>query len=62
MEIRNSLFMNALQHELELMFGYHAGEKAGSPVLAKVNELEEWEHNYGDNYEKRSELFRKPMI
>ncbi|HWQ67366.1 MAG TPA: Coenzyme F420 hydrogenase/dehydrogenase, beta subunit C-terminal domain [Methanospirillum sp.] len=62
MEIRNSLFMNALQYELELMFGYHAGEKAGSPVLAKVNELEEWEHNYGDNYEERSEVFRKTAM
>ncbi len=46
MEIRNSLFMNRLQDELELMFGYHPGERAGRPVVARVNELEEWEHHY----------------
>lgn len=60
MDIPNSLFMNALQVELENMFGYHAGDRAGKPVVAKVNELEEWEHNYGDNFEKLVELFRDP--
>lgn len=58
MEIPNSLFMNALQVELEHLFGYHAGDRAGKPVLAKVNELEEWEHNYGDIFEKMIEVFR----
>ena len=58
MDIPNSLFFNALQGELELMFGYHAGERGGMPVLAKVNELEEWEHNYGDTFAKMIEVFR----
>jgi formate dehydrogenase subunit beta len=60
MEIPNSLFFNALQAELELMFGYHAGEHAGMPVVAKVNELEEWEHNYGDTFDKMIEILRDP--
>ena len=58
MDIRNSLFMNALQAELELMFGYAPGERAGRPVLAKVNEREEWEHNYGDTFDQVIEVFR----
>lgn len=58
MEIPNSRYMHALQVELELMFGYHAGEWNGKPVLAKVNELEEWEHNYGSTYDKIVEVFR----
>ncbi len=62
MEIPNSLFMHALQAELEVMFGYHPGEHAGMPVVAKVNELEEWEHNYGDNFDKMVELFREPRF
>lgn len=60
MEIPNSLFMNALQAELELKFGYHAGDRTGTPVLAKINELEEWEHKYGDIFEKMIEVFRDP--
>lgn len=58
MDIPNSLFMNTLQAELELMFGYHAGDRAGKPVVAKVNELEEWEHNYGDIFDRMIEVFR----
>ncbi|MFH0967182.1 MAG: Coenzyme F420 hydrogenase/dehydrogenase, beta subunit C-terminal domain [Methanobacteriota archaeon] len=58
MDIPNSLFFNALQTELELMFGYHAGGRAGMPVVAKVNELEEWEHNYGDTFARMVEMFR----
>ncbi len=61
MDIPNSLYMNALQSELETLFGYHAGERKGKPVVAKVNELEEWEHNYGDNFEQLVELFRDPV-
>ncbi|PKL59740.1 MAG: formate dehydrogenase, partial [Methanomicrobiales archaeon HGW-Methanomicrobiales-4] len=60
MDIPNSLFMNALQAELEIMFGYHAGDRAGRPVVAKMNELEEWEHNYGDTFDKMIEVFRDP--
>jgi formate dehydrogenase (coenzyme F420) beta subunit len=62
MDIPNSLFMNALQAELEGMFGYHPGERAGMPVVAKVSELEEWEHNYGDNFAKMVELFSDPRF
>lgn len=58
MEIPNSLYMHALQTELETMFGYHAGEHRGNPVVAKVNEWEEWEHNYGNTFEKVIEVFR----
>lgn len=58
MEIPNSLYMHALQTELEKMFGYHAGEHSGKPVVAKVNEWEEWEHNYGNTFEKVVEVFR----
>jgi len=58
MEIPNSLYMNALQAELEKMFGYHAGEHSGKPVVAKVNEWEEWEHNYGNTFEKVAEVFK----
>ncbi len=58
MDIPNSLIMNALQAELEELFGYQAGEKGGKPVLAKINELEEWEHNYGDTYDQMVETFR----
>lgn len=60
MDIPNSLFFNALQGELEIMFGYHAGERPGMPVVAKVNELEEWEHNYGDTFVKMVEMFKDP--
>jgi formate dehydrogenase subunit beta len=59
MDIPNSLYFNALQVELEVMFGYHAGERAGMPVVAKVNEREEWEHNYGDTFDKMIEMFRE---
>ncbi|HWQ64495.1 MAG TPA: Coenzyme F420 hydrogenase/dehydrogenase, beta subunit C-terminal domain [Methanospirillum sp.] len=58
MEIPNSLYMHALQSELEQMFGYKAGELPGTPVVAKVNEWEEWEHNYGNTFEKVIEVFR----
>ncbi|WP_319578843.1 Coenzyme F420 hydrogenase/dehydrogenase, beta subunit C-terminal domain [uncultured Methanospirillum sp.] len=58
MEIPNSLYMHALQTELETMFGYHAGEHRGIPVVSKVNEWEEWEHNYGNTFEKVIEVFR----
>jgi formate dehydrogenase subunit beta len=58
MDIPNSRYMHALQGELELMFGYHAGDRAGRPVLAKVNELEEWEHNYGSTFDRIVEIFR----
>lgn len=58
MEIPNSRYMHALQGELELMFGYRAGDRAGKPVVAKVNELEEWEHNYGNTFAKMVEVFR----
>lgn len=60
MDIPNSLFMHALQAELEIMFGYHAGERKGKPIVAKVNELEEWEHNYGDTFGELYEMFRDP--
>ncbi|MDD1728573.1 MAG: formate dehydrogenase, partial [Methanospirillum sp.] len=60
MEIPNSRYMNALQVELELMFGYHAGDRDGKPVVAKMNELEEWEHNYGNTFDKMVEVFRDP--
>jgi hypothetical protein len=59
MDIPNSLYFNALQSELELMFGYHPGERKGRPAVAKVNELEEWEHNYGPTFDKMVEMFRE---
>lgn len=50
MDIPVSLMMHAMQVELEQMFGYHPGRPEGMPVLAKVNQHEEWEHFYGNRY------------
>ncbi len=60
MEIPNSLYLHALQVELEVMFGYHAGERAGKPVIAKMNEHEESDRNYGNTFDKMIEMFREP--
>ena len=57
MDIPISLMMHALQAELEQMFGYHPGVPKGMPVLAKVNQHEEWEHNYGTSYHEMVRLF-----
>lgn len=57
MDIPISLMMHAHQAELEVMFGYHPGELKGMPVLAKVNEHEEWEHYYGNSYQEMIRLF-----
>ncbi|PWR72432.1 Coenzyme F420 hydrogenase/dehydrogenase, beta subunit C-terminal domain [Methanospirillum stamsii] len=57
MDIPISLMMHAMQVELEQMFGYHPGWPEGMPVLAKMNEREEWEHYYGNRYHEMVRLF-----
>ncbi len=61
MEIRNSLFMNSLQDELKTMFGYNAGSKEGAPVVAKMNEHEEWEHHFDDS-KQVAKIFEKKIF
>jgi hypothetical protein len=62
MDIPVSLMMHALQTELELMFGYHPGKPGGMPVLAKVNQHEEWEHYYGNRYPDMIRLFSQNIL
>jgi len=54
--------MHALQVELEGMFGYRPGRPKGMPVLAKVNEHEEWEHYYGNSYMEMIRLFSQDPL
>ncbi len=61
MDIPVSLMMHALQAELEQMFGYHPGRPEGKPILAKVNQHEEWEHYYGNNYQEMIRLFSQKV-
>lgn len=62
MDIPVSLMMHALQAELELMFGYHPGKPGGMPVLAKVNQHEEWEHYNGNRYPDMIRLFSQNIL
>ena len=57
MDIPVSLMMHALQAELEQMFGYHPGKPGGMPILAKVNQHEEWEHYYENSFQEMVRLF-----
>ena len=61
MDIPVSLMMHALQDELEKMFGYHPGRPEGMPILAKVNQHEEWEHHYENSYQKMIRLFSQKV-
>jgi len=57
MDIPIALMMHYLQSELEQMFGYHSGDPDGRPMVAKVNQYEEWEHYYGNTFDEISKLF-----
>jgi formate dehydrogenase (coenzyme F420) beta subunit len=59
MDIPITLMMHYLQNELEQTFGYHPGDIEGMPVVAKVNQFEEWEHYYGNTYDEISKLFNQ---
>lgn len=61
MDIPVSLMMHALQAELEQMFGYRPGMPKGMPVLAKINEHEEWEHHYSNSYYDMIRLFSQEV-
>lgn len=62
MDIPVSLMMHAMQDELQQKFGYKPGWPEGMPVLAKVNQYEEWEHYYGNRYDEMIRLFSKTVV
>src|SRR5690606_37860224 len=59
MDIPNSLFMHALQTELETMFGYIPGVDMTLPVLALVEEPEERERLSATGSDQIFDIFKK---
>jgi len=58
-EIPNSVFMHALQVDLEAMFGYHPGEDMTLPILAMVEEQPERERLAGTGSDQIFDIFKK---
>lgn len=59
MDIPNSLFMHAIQVEMEEMFGYVPGEDLGLPVLALVEESQERKRLLDTGCDQIFDIFKK---
>ncbi|KAF5036468.1 hypothetical protein DSECCO2_574780 [anaerobic digester metagenome] len=58
MEISNSVFMHAIQTDLEELFGFHPGEDMTPPVLALVEESAERKRLEATGSDQIFDIFR----